>query len=407
VAVPSSRCLAARRISDLSERWPVRIRWPAGCYTVKGAGADIWGTSDNFHYVYVPFTGDGQIIARVAGVQNTNAWAKAGLMFRESLAAGARNAFVAVTPGNGITFQRRTATSSSSANTAKSGLAAPYWLKLVRSGNVFQAFYSATGTTWTQLGSNTTIAMASSIEVGLAVTSHNATALNTSTFDHVSITPYVNLATGKTVTATSTAAGSAAGNAVDASTSTAWTSAAGGSQSLSVDLGSSRSISRVTMAWGSSYPRSYSVQISTDNSTWTPSSAQLPAPANGRPDGPAVARPLCEAGVQNQQRKQLRAERFENHWNVRSTDDEKTSNEPDRPLGKWLGLRRDVYRDLDHVRPPRSRGRRASSDRKAVHPPGIVAHGRRPGTHAHQGRGASTAVDGRVGQARREPPFIA
>ena len=48
-----------------------------GVYTVKASGADIFGTSDQFHFVYKQLSGDGQIVARVASVQNTNARAKA------------------------------------------------------------------------------------------------------------------------------------------------------------------------------------------------------------------------------------------------------------------------------------------------------------------------------------------
>src|SRR5262249_22849065 len=39
-----------------------------GTFTVKGAGADIWGTADAFHYVYQPLSGDTDIQAHVASV---------------------------------------------------------------------------------------------------------------------------------------------------------------------------------------------------------------------------------------------------------------------------------------------------------------------------------------------------
>src|SRR4029079_13185670 len=53
-----------------------------GTIAVKGAGADIWGTADAFHYAYRPMTGDGVVIARVATVQNHNAWTKGCGMIR-------------------------------------------------------------------------------------------------------------------------------------------------------------------------------------------------------------------------------------------------------------------------------------------------------------------------------------
>src|SRR5687767_8316451 len=67
-----------------------------GTFTVAGAGADVWGSADEFHYAYVPLTGDGSIVAQVAGLQNLNAWTKAGVMMRESMAADARHAFMLV-----------------------------------------------------------------------------------------------------------------------------------------------------------------------------------------------------------------------------------------------------------------------------------------------------------------------
>src|SRR6202007_1212884 len=47
-----------------------------GMFTIKGSDADIWGNADAFHYVYQPLSGDGTIVARVATVQNVNAWTK-------------------------------------------------------------------------------------------------------------------------------------------------------------------------------------------------------------------------------------------------------------------------------------------------------------------------------------------
>src|ERR1051325_10079280 len=59
-----------------------------GTFTVMGSGADIWVTADEFHFVSTPLTGDGSITARVVSQTNTNPWAKAGVMIRESRAAG-------------------------------------------------------------------------------------------------------------------------------------------------------------------------------------------------------------------------------------------------------------------------------------------------------------------------------
>ena len=159
-----------------------------GTYTLNGSGADIWGTTDAFHYAWQALSGDGEITARVASVENTHVWAKAGVMVRESLTAGSAHASIFVTPGSGVSFQRRTATSGSSSSTTTTGIAAPRWVRIARSGNVLTASHSADGTTWTTQGS-ATITMASTIHIGLAVTSHANTTDCTAVFDNVSVTP--------------------------------------------------------------------------------------------------------------------------------------------------------------------------------------------------------------------------
>ena len=65
----------------------------------------------------------------------------------------------------------------------------PYWLKLVRSGSSFSAYQSTNGTSWTQVGSTTTITMTDPIYVGLQINNNgdNST-LCSATFDNVTVT---------------------------------------------------------------------------------------------------------------------------------------------------------------------------------------------------------------------------
>jgi hypothetical protein len=158
-----------------------------GVYTVVGSGADIWGTSDEFNFVNQQITGDCDIRARVASLDNTHSAAKAGVMIRESLNANSTHALVNVTPSAGVEFIRRTTTGGGSTATGNSGITAPHWVRLVRSGNTFTAYRSADGSTWTTIGSDT-IAMGATVYVGLAVTSHNDGVLATATIDNVSVT---------------------------------------------------------------------------------------------------------------------------------------------------------------------------------------------------------------------------
>ena len=167
-----------------------RATFAGGAFTVAGAGLDVWGTADQFHFVYQQLTGDGAIISRVTAVDTVNAWTKAGVMMRESLAAGSRQAFMLVSPGKGLAFQRRAATGGTSAHTAGGAGTAPYYLKLARAGHVITASKSIDGTTWTTVGSDT-ITMGATIYVGLAVSSHLDATLATATFAQTQLTAMV------------------------------------------------------------------------------------------------------------------------------------------------------------------------------------------------------------------------
>ncbi len=161
--------------------------YASGTFTINGSGSDIESTSDQFHYVYQPLSGDGTIVARVASIQNTDPWAKGGVMIRESLAANAKHAMVVLTPGNGVAFQRRLTTGGGTVNTSGASVVAPYWVKMVRSGASFSGYSSPDGNVWTLVGSDT-ITMAASVFFGLPLTSHNNTVLCTATMDNVSVT---------------------------------------------------------------------------------------------------------------------------------------------------------------------------------------------------------------------------
>ena len=161
------------------------MAYSGGVFTVVGSGADIWGTADAFRYAYRTLAGDGQIVARVTAVQNTNGYAKAGVMLRAGLAAGDAHVILDLLPSGSVEFMKRSATGASTSYLAGGTQAAPCWLRLVRVGSTVTASISADGATWRTVGS-TTVGFGSAY-VGLGVTSHNTTLRNTSTFDNVTV----------------------------------------------------------------------------------------------------------------------------------------------------------------------------------------------------------------------------
>src|SRR4051812_42442486 len=85
------------------------VKRTGDAFAVTGSGADIWGNADAFHFMHQPWSGDGSLMVRVDSLTNTAQWAKAGIMFRESLAPGARYVMAAVNPtGDGAILSRAT-----------------------------------------------------------------------------------------------------------------------------------------------------------------------------------------------------------------------------------------------------------------------------------------------------------
>jgi endonuclease/exonuclease/phosphatase family metal-dependent hydrolase len=218
-------------------------------FILRGAGTSIGDRADSFQFAYTTLTGDGELVARITEIDSSDADATTGVMLRESVAANARFAYMRVSAKHGVAFERRGAvttttttttqsttgatdatastagvarkrtapvtapppsrrptasatilgtavdrepetrssTSDTFASTAAGDAAPPVYLRLVRRGNVFTAYESQDGTTWTLAGTDT-IPMASTISAGLVVNSHSLSELATVTFSAVHLT---------------------------------------------------------------------------------------------------------------------------------------------------------------------------------------------------------------------------
>ena len=157
-------------------------------FTVKGAGT-FGGANDAFRYVYRTLSGDGTLIARISTLQDTGTSARVGIMMRDTLAVNSRMAALTVNGSGAWRWQRRGLTGGAVSTTnSSSGTAPNLWVRLVRSGNTVTAYRSTNGTAWTSIGSST-VTMASTCYVGLAVASGSTATLNTSVLDNVSLMP--------------------------------------------------------------------------------------------------------------------------------------------------------------------------------------------------------------------------
>ncbi|HEY1910518.1 MAG TPA: phospholipase D-like domain-containing protein [Vicinamibacterales bacterium] len=269
--------------------------YSGGQFTVSGAGADIWGAADAFQFVYQSLAGDGQVVARVRGLQNTSSNAKAGVMMRESLDASAAHVILDVEPSGNIEFMTRGADGGQTSWLAGATQTPPVFLRLSRAGSTVTGDISMDGQTWTTVGS-TTITLPASADVGLIVTSHSTSTLNTATFDSVA------------VSASNTAPGapgspSPANSATAVSPTPTLTWNASGATSYDVAFGTSNPPTQVTTGQSAasyspaalSNSTTYYWQITAHNSAgatsgavWSFTTAAVAAPP-GTPGSPSPA----------------------------------------------------------------------------------------------------------------------
>ena len=156
-------------------------------FEIIAGGSDIFNNKDEFHMVYKKLKGDGQIIAKLVNYFKSEPWAKIGVMMRETIDPGSKHASMGILPGNGSLFWYRPKTDDlSSQTTPYDGIKAPYWVRLMRKGNVFSGYISPDGKTWKMVG-GTTISMDSTLFVGLCVSSTVGCTSTTAIFDSVSV----------------------------------------------------------------------------------------------------------------------------------------------------------------------------------------------------------------------------
>ena len=166
-------------------------------YTMTGSGADIGGSSDEFHYAFKQLTGEASITVKVDSITETHSWAKAGVMIRETLESDSLYAMVAVTPSGRVAFGFRSTSSldSHSTHTATGAITLPHWIRLTRSGNnLFSAEHSVDGTNWVPVESSDpgdpsawNVLMKPDVYIGLAVSAHDDEAACEATFSNVTV----------------------------------------------------------------------------------------------------------------------------------------------------------------------------------------------------------------------------
>lgn len=152
--------------------------------TVNGAGTGyLTAASDNFHYAARTITGDDMLIAKITSL-SAAATGQGGIMFRQSTDANAPYAALFIANGQCLFQSRLSAGGAAVQNFTINSVAAPVWLKMLRSGNLITGYESTDGLNWNYAGSQT-LTLNSPAYIGLAVSSGSASTLNAVGVDDV------------------------------------------------------------------------------------------------------------------------------------------------------------------------------------------------------------------------------
>jgi hypothetical protein len=173
---------------------PVETGWD-----LTAGGADIWEKSDQFHFVHAAVSGDFDLAVRVGSFTPAHLYSKAGLMIRESLEPDSAHLMFLIfahdAPRNNnlgvyeLQFRPRAGADCQGVYPAVRPPAPPEfpaaypncWLRVRRRGNQFSAFASTDGKAWRLYG-ELILALATELQVGPALTSHDSEMAATAAF---------------------------------------------------------------------------------------------------------------------------------------------------------------------------------------------------------------------------------
>lgn len=171
-------------------------------WTVRAGGADIWETADHFHFTCIDrasergaealgslergHPGTQTFRLKVTSIAQTDPYAKAGIMFRASLAPDAAHVALVATPTGGVGLQWRASTGALCDQITVPGIKPPVLLQLERTGDIFTASFSTDGKIYQPLRDTKrptvnpiTLALPPALEIGYCVTSHTKAVMTT------------------------------------------------------------------------------------------------------------------------------------------------------------------------------------------------------------------------------------
>jgi hypothetical protein len=147
---------------------------------------------DQFNFAYEPVSGSASISAQIRSITNADAGGgtpQSGVMYRAGNSPADPFFAVAQTPAGSAVLEYRTTSGGSISTQTISGIAVgSEYFKIIRNGSTFAGYYSANGTTWTQIGASVSItAMPTVANAGLMATAVYNPQLTDATFNNVNV----------------------------------------------------------------------------------------------------------------------------------------------------------------------------------------------------------------------------
>ncbi|OGV47064.1 MAG: hypothetical protein A2X46_09850 [Lentisphaerae bacterium GWF2_57_35] len=155
---------------------------------IYGGGADIWEGSDQFRFTWKPVAGDFDLGATLVSLEETQEFAKAGLMLRRDLAPDSPLLLLNVFPNGDVALGWRSERGEIMEQKKLGRALFPVQLRMRRRGDMVDVAYSNDGKKWEKTQVRASDALGRNASAGLAVLSHDNRVLTTASFKSVLLT---------------------------------------------------------------------------------------------------------------------------------------------------------------------------------------------------------------------------
>ena len=146
--------------------------------------------------MYMETSGNATFTALIEGIEASSDFAKVGIMFRSSMSPDSSYYSLFNTKGNGTIQQHRLCTGCNTTYNVTQQSHSSVWLRVVKEGNVFQAFYKpnylAISAPWYQVGYQQSVNEISSDRFFVGVALAGTTSIATSYVSNIQLTRLCN-----------------------------------------------------------------------------------------------------------------------------------------------------------------------------------------------------------------------